>query len=97
MRFGRDLQSLMRKLLRGYYLYFHNDVLNSDGRRLFEEILRMLMYEHPEYRRLVYRVRRNPDLDNVIRVARLFLDEDEIHKLLDTSINGFYIYKKYSR
>lgn len=94
MRFGRVLQSLMRKLLRGYYLYFHNDMLNSDGRRLFEEILKMLMYEHPEYRRLVYRVRRNPDLDNVIRVARLFLDEDEIHELLDTSINGFYIYKK---
>ncbi len=88
MRFGRDVEALLRKLLLGYNKYFHNDVLNSDGRRLFMEILRMLLYEHPEYRRLVYRVRRRLDLDSVLRVAELVLGREEAMELLEIGVYG---------
>ncbi len=85
----------MRKLLRGYRLYFSRGVLNSDGRRLFEEFARFLVYEHPEYKGLVSRARRDPSLENVVRVAEIVLDREEIDEILDTVINGPYTYPSY--
>lgn len=84
--------SLLEKLLLGYRKYFHNDVLNSDGRKIFEEALRMLLHEHPEYRRLIYRARRNPDLDHVIKITSLIVGEERAYKLLNIGINGVYEY-----
>ncbi len=91
--YGRDIKYLFIKLFKGYRRYFSGDVLNSDGRRIFEEILRMLLYEHPEHRRLVYRARRDPCLKNVVRVAELVMSREEIEEILNTVINGFYKYR----
>ncbi len=91
--FGKDIGYLLKKLLLGYRIYFHNDVLNSDGRRILEEILRMLMYEHPEYRKLIYKIRRNPDLENIIKLGELVLGK-EVYELLDLAIHGPYNYKR---
>jgi len=91
--FGKDLRFLMRKLLLGYRKYFtKSGVLNSDGRRLLEEILRFLVYEHPEYRDLAYKVRREPTLENIVKVAELFMERDEIEELISLGIYGPYIY-----
>ncbi len=90
MRFGRDIGALLRKLLIGYRRYFHNDVLNSDGRKLFEEILRMTVYEHPELRRLVYRLRRDPTIDSVLKLAELVLGRDEALELYRIGVYGLY-------
>ena len=87
MKYGRDIGNLLRKLLLGYHKYFHNEVLNSDGRRLFMEILRMLLYEHPELRRTIYRVRRRLDLESVLKISRLVLGEEETEYLFNI---GFY-------
>ncbi len=88
MKFGKDVEALLRKLLLGYRTYFHNDVLNSDGRKIFEEILRMIMYEHPELRRIVYKVRRNPTIDSVLRIAVLVLGEEEARRIYRIGVYG---------
>lgn len=89
--YGRDLKYLMRKLLLGYRLYFDKDgVLNSDGRRLLEEIARFLIYEHPELKPLVRKVRKNPTLSNVIRLAEAFMSSEEIKELVEIGIYGLY-------
>ena len=91
MGFGPEVKSLLRKLLLGYHIYFHNDVLNSDGRKIFCEALRMLMYEHPELRRIIYKARRDPSLDNVLKIARIVLG-DEAYDLLKIGVYGIYEY-----
>jgi len=91
IRFNKDLKNLMRKLLLNYTKFFSKDnVLNSDGRKLLEEIIRLLMYEHPEYRSLVRKVRKNPTLRNIIRLAELLMDPQEIRELLSFALYGPY-------
>ncbi|ALL00262.1 hypothetical protein Pyrde_0212 [Pyrodictium delaneyi] len=63
---------LIEALLKGYSKYFSNDVLNSDGRRLLERLVRLLLETNPGLRRLVYRVRRNPTLEMILRLAEEF-------------------------
>ncbi|WFO75305.1 hypothetical protein J4526_09630 [Desulfurococcaceae archaeon MEX13E-LK6-19] len=96
-KFGKDIGNLLKKLLIGYHRFFHNDVLNSDGRKIFEEIVRMIVYEHPEYRRLVYKVRRNPDLEHVLKIASLVLGEEKAMELLKLGIgiNTVYEYEEH--
>jgi len=89
LKIGSDVKSLMKKLILGYRLYFSNDVLNSEGRKIFEELARMLVYEHPYYKALIRRVRRNPTLDNVLKVGEIVLG-DEIHELLSLAVYGPY-------
>ncbi len=88
-RFGPDVIALFRKLLSGYRLYFSDDLLNSEGRKVFGEAARMLVYEHPELKPAVVRVRRNPTLDNVLRLARRVLGS-EVDELVSASIEGPY-------
>lgn len=96
MRFGPDVHSLLRKLLLGFNLYFSRNVLNSEGRKIFGEAVRMLVYEHPEYKAFISRVRRNPTLENVMKVARLVLG-DEADELLKIGIYGLYTYYDYGK
>lgn len=91
MRFGPDVHNLLRKLLLGFNLYFSNDVLNSEGRKIYGEAVRMLVYEHPEYKGLISRVRRNPTLENVMKIARLVLG-DEADEVLEIGVYGLYRY-----
>ncbi|PUA32531.1 MAG: hypothetical protein B7O98_07735 [Zestosphaera tikiterensis] len=73
----------MRKLLTEYRLYFDkNGVLNSEGRKLLEEMLRFLIYEHPEYKPLASKTRKEPTLSNVIKLAEVFMSLEEVEELL---------------
>ncbi len=92
-RFGSDIHNLFRKLLSGYKLYFSHGTLNSEGRKLFEEAVRMLIHEHPEYKPVVTKARRKLTLENVLKVVRIVLDENEIRELLDIAIHGIYKYR----
>lgn len=87
--FGPDVKALIRKLLVGYPLYFHNDVLNSEGRKIFEELARMLIYEHPEYKPLIRRARRSREVKDILRIARLVIG-DKADELLMMGIWGLY-------
>ena len=96
LRFGPDVYNLFKKLLLGFKLYFSGDVLNSEGRKVFGEAVRMLVYEHHEYKDLITRVRRNPTLENVMKIARLVLG-DEAEKMLKIGIYGLYVYYDYEK
>ncbi|MCD6510225.1 MAG: hypothetical protein J7L11_07575 [Thermoprotei archaeon] len=93
LTFGPDVKSLLKKLILGYREYFYNDILNSEGRKVFAELARMLVYEHPELKSVVRRVRRDPTLENVLRIARLVLGEEVTEELFSSVIQGPFIYK----
>jgi len=91
----RDVKSLLRKLLSGYQLYFdRHGVLNSDGRRLLNEIIRLLVYEYPELKPLAKKVRKNPTLSNVVKLAEVFMDINEVRELMEIGIYGPYTYSE---
>jgi hypothetical protein len=91
--FGRDIPALLRKLLYDYYRFFSHGVLNSDGRRIFEELARMLIYEHPEYKGLIRRIRRNPTIESMRKLSDIILGEKVYDEIMDIVINGPYTYK----
>ncbi len=81
-------ENLMRKLLRGYRIYFSRDVLNSDGRRLLEDIIKSMIYSREYHPGLIRSVRHDPSMENVLKLARILLDKEEIEELLKTGIDG---------
>lgn len=85
VKFGAYVIALARELASSYASYFSHDKLNSEGRKVFEEISRALVREHPELKRVVARARRDPSLNNVMRVLERILGE-EAWELLKGSI-----------
>ena len=53
----------------------------------------MLVYEHPEYKPLVSKARRDPSLENILRVAELVVTREEARELIDTCLHGPYRYR----
>jgi len=90
--FGPDVVRLARKLAEGYRAYFSMDSLNSEGRKLFEEMARMLVEEHPELKQLVTKARRKPTLDNVRKVLDRVLGEEQVDALIHAASQGPYSY-----
>ena len=89
--FGPEVRSLARKLLLGYRIYFDRfGALNSDGRRLLAELCRYLVYEHPEMKEFVKRVRKEPTLENLAKLFSTILGEEEVRELIDIGIYGLY-------
>uniref|UniRef100_A0A7J3QED7 Uncharacterized protein n=1 Tax=Ignisphaera aggregans TaxID=334771 RepID=A0A7J3QED7_9CREN len=92
--FGREVKFLMRKLLENIPLYFDKNLtLNSDGRRLLSQLLRYLLYEHHEYRYIIKEVRKNPTIENVVKLAKIALSPNEVEDLLNIYFKGIYCYK----
>ncbi len=64
-------------------MYFDkNNVLNSEGRKILEEMLKYLIYEHPEYKPLASKTRKEPTLFNIIKLAEVFMSSEELEELL---------------
>ncbi|WP_048061403.1 hypothetical protein [Hyperthermus butylicus] len=73
--YPREACDLLRILLEEYHNYFDKmGWLNSDGRGVFEKIVRMLLNSNPSLRRLIYKVRRKPTLESILRLAEEFYD-----------------------
>lgn len=89
--FGPDVERLARKLVEGYAAYFSYDMLNSEGRKVFGEMARMLVHEHPELKPVVVKARRDPTLENVMKVVERVLGP-EAWALLRSSVSGPYTY-----
>ncbi len=87
---SRDVEGLAWKLVLGYRRYFSNGVLNSDGRRVFESLARRILREKPWYKPVVARARRDPSLENVLRVLELVVDRDKALEALEAVVNGPY-------
>ncbi len=88
----QHIAGLLEKLLVYNTRYFSRGYLNSDGRRILEEAIKHILEKHPEKKKLVARVRRNPSLENVLRLAEEFLGE-EAHRILERSRRHPYRYR----
>lgn len=65
-----EVRDLLIKLLRNRSAFFDkNYVLNSDGRRLLNKVLKLLLRERPELQGVAGKIRRNPTYENVLRLA----------------------------
>ncbi len=90
------IRSYLRVLLLKFYKFFSKDcVLNSDGRRLFNDIAREVAKREPYLMGLVRKVRKEPTLENILKLAREFLSDDEISELIDLGIYGSVSSYKY--
>lgn len=66
----KEVENLVRRLLTSKEEFFDKtNTLNSDGRRLLNKIIKLVLSDHPELRRLASKTRKNPTLENVIRFA----------------------------
>lgn len=75
---GIDLVAFYKKLLKGYYCYFSHDILNSEGRKVFEKFVQAFLEIYPEHKPMVVRVRKEPTLKNVLKLARVLHVQTEI-------------------
>lgn len=82
MSWGPDVEPLLVKLLLGYEEYFSRGRLNTEGRKVFEEAARMIVYEKPYYKRYVARARRTGSEEDVFKVAELVMGRARVRRLL---------------
>ena len=61
-----DAIRLLDILLEDRDSYFSGDYLNSEGRKLFEEVARSILKEAPFLRRRISRVRRKGDYNTIL-------------------------------
>lgn len=61
--------------------YYSRGYLNSDGMRLFESIARIILEYKPYYKPLISRVRKNPSLENIRKLASRVMEEDPLQSL----------------
>ncbi|ABL77493.1 hypothetical protein [Thermofilum pendens] len=90
---GRDVKALMRKLLLNSNAFFSNGYLNSEGRKVFEEMARFLVYEKPFLKRRIRRVRKEGSLEEVVRLAESILGEEAVSEILRSQHQGPYAVK----
>ncbi|MEM1604395.1 MAG: hypothetical protein QXZ48_05840 [Zestosphaera sp.] len=72
---SKEVENLIRKLLTNREEFFDKtNTLNSDGRRLLNKILKLVLSNHPELRGLATKTRKNPTLENVTKLAEEILN-----------------------
>ncbi|MCD6084189.1 MAG: hypothetical protein J7J20_01460 [Desulfurococcales archaeon] len=90
------IRSYLRVLLLNFYRFFSKDcVLNSDGRKLLNDIAREVAKCEPHLMELVKKVRKNPTLENILKLTKEFLSEDEISEVIDLGVYGSVSSYKY--
>ena len=87
--------SLFEKLLKNYGRYFSKDgTLNSDGRKLVENIIHQSVKRNPQLKQIARDLRREPTLNNVLKLAREFLSDEILDCFLKKGISMSYTVKK---
>ncbi|MFN3268343.1 MAG: hypothetical protein ACK416_03680 [Zestosphaera sp.] len=67
---SEEVKNLVEKLITNREEFFDKtNTLNSDGRRLLNKIIKLVLAEYPELRKLASKTRKNPTLENVIKLA----------------------------
>lgn len=61
-------ESLLYKLISHREKFFHGDYLNSDGKRVLEEIFRILLEHYPWLRKRIWKIRRDPSIYRIIKL-----------------------------
>jgi hypothetical protein len=73
---------LLIELLENVDKYFDkNLVLNSEGRKVLEKAIAILMSSRAEHRKLVKKVRREPTLENVLKLTEAILGGEAVESL----------------
>jgi len=67
-----ELRSLIERLTG--YEYYSKGYLNSEGRKVFERVVRIVLKKRPELKSMITRVRRNPSYDNVIKFINIIVE-----------------------
>jgi predicted ABC-class ATPase len=93
VRFGRDIVYLTRKILLNRNIYFSNDQMNSEGRKIFEELSRMIIDEHPYLKNQVKKTRKRGDLLSFIKLSEIILGEKEVQEILYATTHPPYVFK----
>jgi len=76
-----EVDNLVRRLLTRREEFFDkSNVLNSDGRRLLSKIIRTVLSEYPELRKLASKTRKNPTLENVTKLVEEITRVRELKK-----------------
>ncbi|MEO3993219.1 MAG: hypothetical protein QN229_02770 [Desulfurococcaceae archaeon TW002] len=67
---SEEVRNLVERLLTNKEEFFDKtNTLNSDGRRLLNKIIKLVLSKYPELRKLASKTRKNPTLENVIKLA----------------------------
>lgn len=67
---SEEVKNLVEKLITNREEFFDKtNTLNSDGRRLLNKIIKLVLAEYPELRKLASKTRKKPTLENVIKLA----------------------------
>ncbi len=94
-RLNAWVSSLFRKLFLGYGKYFSKwGLLNSDGRRLLNEIIKPILKQKPQAKPLIKEVRKNPTLENLRKLSELYIEEGVTDELVNEGICLSVINKK---
>ena len=64
----KELQALLNDLLESKY--YSRGYLNSEGRKVFERIARIILSTHPELKPLINKIRKNPSLENIVKFTQ---------------------------
>jgi len=89
-RYSKDIISYTKILILNYRKYFgRRGVLNSDGLRLLNEIIRIVVTHKPELSKIIKEVRKNPTIENFMKFAERVLGS-EAYELLYSTINNYY-------
>lgn len=87
---GRDVKNLMKKLLKQNSNYFSNGSLNSEGRKIFQEVARMLVYEKPYLKKRIREIRKKGTFEEVLKLAKDILTQEELKKIAKGWYTGPY-------
>jgi len=88
--------SLFRKLFLGYGKYFSKyGLLNSDGRRLLNEIVKPILKQNPQAKPLIKEVRKEPTLENLRKLSELYIEASISDELINEGILMSVINKKH--
>ncbi|MEM1627740.1 MAG: hypothetical protein QXP02_03265 [Desulfurococcaceae archaeon] len=73
---GNDfLCKLIAELLSNIDIYFSNNVLNSEGWKIFNLLSHAILENKPYYRRRIYRARRDPRYEVIEKLLKdMFID-----------------------
>jgi len=75
---GHDIKNLFRGLLKNKMKYFSNGFLNSEGRKIFEEAARMLVYEKPFLKKRIRTIRKKGSFEDILKLAEDILEKEEL-------------------
>ena len=95
LRLNNWVISLLRKLFLGYGKYFSKSgVLNSDGRRVLNEVIKPILEQNPQIKPLIKDVRKEPTLENLRKLAELYISRELIEDLINDGIYLSVLYRE---